>query len=105
MKNMPIRNAIWRSRAVAIIGFLVMFLAIFPGLPSALENTLFVVFGLLTLSFGLAGSRHKSYAEPGMIQVKVMETEEPQVIEQSVPVQEIGGEEEIVISVEEDETN
>lgn len=64
MKNLGLRNALWRSRAVAIIGFLIILLVIFNGLPSALKSTLFVVLGLLTLSFGFAGSRHKSYAEP-----------------------------------------
>jgi hypothetical protein len=67
-----IRKAIWRSRAVAIIGFLTMLLAIFHGLPAELRSTLFVVFGLLVMSFGLAGSRHKSYAD--LPRPKVVET-------------------------------
>ncbi|MCX6713127.1 MAG: hypothetical protein NTY66_02890 [Candidatus Vogelbacteria bacterium] len=58
-----LHRALWRSRAVAILGFLIMVLAIFPGLPIKLKYTLFEVFGLLVLSFGLAGSRHKSYAD------------------------------------------
>jgi hypothetical protein len=64
MKNIGLRNALWRSRAVAIIGFVIILLSIFNGLPSSLKTTLFVVLGLLTLSFGFAGSRHKSYSEP-----------------------------------------
>ena len=63
MKNPGLRNALWRSRAVAIIGFLVMLLAIFNGLPSTLKTTLFVVLGLLIFAFGFAGSRHKSYSD------------------------------------------
>ena len=90
-----IRNAIWRSRAVAIVGFLIMLLAIFPGLPSALKSTLFVVFGLLTLSFGFAGSRHKSYSEE----------KERRVIEQVAVVEEIvvpATDEGIILTVEPD---
>jgi flagellar biosynthesis component FlhA len=83
MNKIGLRNAIWRSRAVAIIGFLVMLLAIFPGLPSTLKNTLFVVFGLLTLSFGFAGSRHKSYSDPEIIKAK--EVEEVMKTEQIYP--------------------
>lgn len=56
-----VKTAVWRSRAVAIIGFLIMFLVVFPGLPSALENTLFMIFGLLVFAFGFAGSRHQAY--------------------------------------------
>jgi len=56
-----IQNAIWRSRAVAIIGLAIIILVIFPGLPAPLKGTLFVIFGLISMSFGLAGSRHKSY--------------------------------------------
>lgn len=84
MKNMSIRNAIWRSRAISIIGFLIILLVIFNGLPGTLKNTIFIVFGLLTLSFGLAGSRHKSYAEPE----KVVEqtAEDPLATEQIFPV-------------------
>jgi len=67
MKNLGIRNAIWRSRAVAIVGFLIMFFVILPGLPSALKATLLAIFGLLTLSFGLAGSRHKSYSDADLL--------------------------------------
>lgn len=67
MKNLGIRNAIWRSRAVAIVGFLIMFFVILPGLPSALKGTLFAIFGLLTFSFGLAGSRHKSYSDAELL--------------------------------------
>ncbi len=68
MKNLGLRKALWRSRAVAIIGLVIMLLAIFNGLPGTLKNTLFVVLGLLTLSFGFAGSRHKSYVD---IELKV----------------------------------
>lgn len=75
------QRALWRSRAVAIVGFLVMLLAIFSGLPRVLEDTLFVVFGFLTLSFGLAGSRHKSYAE----EEAVKKAESVVEIKESVP--------------------
>jgi len=80
MKNIGLRNALWRSRAVAIIGFLIMLLAIFGGLPSALKSTLFIIFGLLTMAFGFAGSRHKSYSELEDISSKevssILETEQ-----------------------------
>lgn len=80
MKKIGLRNAIWRSRAVAIIGFLIMLLAIFDGLPGALKVTLFEVLGLLTLAFGFAGSRHKSYSDPEILLTKeaevIMETEQ-----------------------------
>lgn len=84
MKNIGLRNALWRSRAVAIIGFLIILLTIFNGLPGALKNTLFIVLGLLTLSFGFAGSRHKSYAEPEVFLNK--EVEDTIANEQIFPV-------------------
>lgn len=73
MKLNSIRKALWRSRAVAIIGFLIIILSIFNGLPGALKTTLFIVFGFLTLSFGFAGSRHKSYSEPEIVLNKEVE--------------------------------
>ena len=100
MKNIGLRNALWRSRAVAIIGFLVILLAIFGGLPSTLKSTLFVVLGLLTLSFGFAGSRHKSYSEPEIILNKeedVLETE------QIFPVVESSPEVNIPINIEDEQ--
>jgi len=81
-----LRNAIWRSRAIAIVGFVTMLLVIFPGLPGALKATLFFVFGFLAFVFGLAGSRHKSYA--GEAKPKVIEQVEVEIetVEDSAPV-------------------
>lgn len=73
MKNTGLRNALWRSRAIAIIGFLIIILSIFNGPPGVLKTTLFIVLGLLTMSFGFAGSRHKSYSEPEVIMTKEVE--------------------------------
>jgi flagellar biosynthesis component FlhA len=88
-----LRNAIWRSRAVAIIGLLIIVLALFSGLPGALRSTLFVVFGLLTLSFGIAGSRHKSYDDRSMAMAGQKQTEE-----EPLPTREEILEEEIIAS-------
>ena len=78
-----LRNAIWRSRAVAIVGFVTMLLVIFPGLPGALKATLFFVFGFLAFVFGVAGSRHKSYSGEARLkvieQVEVIETAEEDI--------------------------
>jgi len=81
-----LRNAIWRSRAIAIVGFVTMLLVIFPGLPGALKATLFFVFGFLAFVFGLAGSRHKSYS--GEARPKVIEQAEVQIeaVEGEAPV-------------------
>lgn len=79
-----LHKAIWRSRAVAIIGALIMLLAIFQGLPGALKGTLFVIFGLLTFAFGFAGSRHKSYVdETKPVVIEAVEVI-PEVAEESV---------------------
>lgn len=51
------QNIIWKNRANAILGFLVLVLAIFPGVPGTLKTTFFIVLGLLITIFGFAGSR------------------------------------------------
>src|SRR5680860_238620 len=84
MKNINLRNAIWRSRAVAILGFIIIILAIFKSLPSPLKTTLFIVLGLLILAFGFAGSRHKSYSEPE--EVLTTEVEDTMTNEQIFPM-------------------
>ncbi len=90
------KNAIWRSRAAAILGFLVIVLAVFAGLPRVLKGTLFVVFGFLIMVIGLAGSRHKAYSEPikvnkeklsgepVMVEVKEVMSEEVETIREAL---------------------
>ena len=54
-------NAIWRSRAVAILGIIALLILIFPGLPSPLRTTFLIALTLATTCLGLAGSRHRAY--------------------------------------------
>jgi type III secretory pathway component EscV len=51
------QNIVWKNRANAILGFFVLILAIFPGIPGTLKTTLFIILGLLITVFGFAGSR------------------------------------------------
>lgn len=55
------KNALWRSRAVAILGFIVILLLIFPGLPSTLKTSFLLALSFAITCLGLAGSRHKAY--------------------------------------------
>ena len=55
------KNALWRSRAVAILGFIAMLLLIFPGLPSPLKTSFLLALVFAVTCLGLAGSRHKAY--------------------------------------------
>lgn len=102
--KLGIRNAIWRSRASAIIGFLIIFFVIFPGLPAALKSTLFVVFGFLVLVFGLAGGRHKSYSDPEAVTPTEQETFPAEnVVPEETPVDEARVETVIIDETEETE--
>ncbi len=50
-------KSVWRSRTIAILGALVVFLALFSGFPGWLERPFYFILGLLIVIFGLAGSR------------------------------------------------
>jgi len=50
-------KSVWRSRTIAILGGLVIFLALFSGFPGWLEKPLYFLLGLFIVIFGLAGSR------------------------------------------------
>lgn len=55
--NIHWRKSFWRSRATAIFGAIIVFLALFSGLPGWLERPLYLILGLLIVTFGLADSR------------------------------------------------
>lgn len=56
---MLMERIIWRSRASAILGVLVMALP-FTGFPQYIKYPLFFIFGLLIVLLGLTGSRRGS---------------------------------------------
>jgi hypothetical protein len=55
------KNAIWRSRAVAILGFFILLLAVLPGLPVSLKNIIFVILSLAVIVLGFIGGKAGSY--------------------------------------------
>ncbi|MDO8183807.1 MAG: hypothetical protein Q7T49_02385 [bacterium] len=59
-------KSVWRSRTIAILGGLVIFLALFSGFPSWLERPLYFILGLLIVIFGLAGSRPEGVSTPAV---------------------------------------
>lgn len=55
------KNAIWRSRAIAILGFFTLFIIIFPGLPTGWVLYLCAVMGFFVMVLGFIGSRTHAY--------------------------------------------
>ena len=54
---MYIKNNIWRSRAIAIFGFFIIFINIFHGLPSQLLTVANIILGLFVMVLGFNGSK------------------------------------------------
>lgn len=50
-------TSIWRSRASAILGAVILAVALFSGFPGWLENFVYVVASLAIVVLGIAGSR------------------------------------------------
>jgi flagellar biosynthesis component FlhA len=57
------KNAIWRSRAISILGFFILFIVIFPGLPTMGVLFLTAVMGFFVMVLGFIGSRTHAYEE------------------------------------------
>lgn len=57
------KNAIWRSRAVAILGFFILALAWVPGLPVEIKLLTLGLLGIAVMTFGFIGSRAYAYRE------------------------------------------
>lgn len=50
---------IWRNRASAILGLLIMILP-FTGFPGLVKDSLFVVLGAMIALFGFTSTRHRT---------------------------------------------
>ena len=70
-------NAIWRSRAIAILGFVIMLIIIFPGLPSALKTTFLLALGFAITGLGFAGSRRHAYVSTDESEMLIAAEEKP----------------------------
>lgn len=53
------KSIIWRSRASALLGLLVIFIPLM-GIPSSMKTILLVILGMLIIVFGLAKSHYAS---------------------------------------------
>jgi len=56
-------RSVWRSKATALLGAVVVLLALFSGFPGWLERGLYFLSGILIVIFGLAGIK----PDPGAI--------------------------------------
>jgi hypothetical protein len=52
------KNNIWRSRAITIFGFFIIFINLFHGLPSQLLTVANIILGLLVMVLGFNGSKN-----------------------------------------------
>jgi len=56
------RAIIWRNRASAILGFLVVVVAFLEGLPQGFKTVVLVLLGLAIMVFGLSRGRNRDYS-------------------------------------------
>ncbi len=54
------RNIIWRNRASAILGLMIMLLAFINGFPDGIKTFFFIVLGGLIALFGFTSNRYAS---------------------------------------------
>ena len=55
-------TSIWRSRASAILGAVILIVALFSGFPGWVEGFIYVLASLAIIALGIAGSRPEAPA-------------------------------------------
>ncbi len=71
------RNIIWRNRASAILGLMIVLLAFIDGFPEAIKTFFFIVLGGLIALFGFTSNRYASELDSEGITRRGPETEKP----------------------------